>query len=212
MESLHDEIRQNYIDGVHNLVGGKLKKEDILKRIEKTNVSCDVAPATIADDFWFLTKDLLSTGIDNEGKVFSRVYDGVVSDNFQNGMIESISQKVWEHAFGDATNPRKKHNPYWVENKIMDIFLELMGNDNLVMLGFIQNPDLMFGMVQDIKYQDESLLDYLNYHLDNATMYNVPREHRVHMERSTEVMACVEALSDCSQKLNIAVDYKKYVK
>lgn len=204
MESLQDEVKQSYADGVLNLLGNRIQKDDILKRIEDVQSIGSILPEDIAKNYCLFTEKMLSTRLDDNGNVVLRSDIELLDDNFKSGIIECITQRVWDNYFYGIVNPRRDDNPFWIENKICDILFDLIGS-NVATMVFFQNPGLMIERLQEISYKDGNLLDYLNKHIGEVKFigFGIGKDN---IGSSSEIVNCVEAISDCSQKLCISLN------
>lgn len=207
MESLRDEVKQSYADGILNLLGNRIQKEDILKRIDSIELEESILPEDIAKNYCLFTERMLSTRVDDNGNVVLRSDIELLDDNFKNGIIECITQRVWDSYFYGIVNPRRDNNPFWIENKICDILFDLIGSDVATMV-FFQNPGLMIERLQEVSYKDSNLLEYLNKHIGDVK-YARLGFGKSNMGSSSEIVNCVEAISDCSQKLRIPLNEKE---
>lgn len=212
MSTFQDVIKQDYLIGVTCLSGGLIHDDEILKKIDAVALekSDTVTTESIAEAFSLYTKQLLKYQITSSGTLEYRSYlDRVMSSDLQGALSESFALKIWEFSYPEIENPRRYKNPQWMEMQISDIMIDLMDCRNSFFT-WVQTPGMAIQKMQSISYKEDNLLGYLNYHLFLAREAGAPKFDRI--SNSLEVINCVEALSDCSEHLDMTFQYKGYQK
>lgn len=192
-------IKEDYANGVSSLTNGAISKDEVLSRLEDVYLDSITTEEDKSDVFCQCTERMISTAIAADGAVESDAFEAF-SEHFKGGLVESLSQQVWSHSY-DSYNPRKDNNPYWVENQITNVLVDVVGSDECVKLAFQQPKNFVNGMRQ-IPYGDSNLVDYLNQHIDKARDYGKPSKNLGNIANSSEVLNCVEAISDCNSQLS----------
>jgi len=194
-------IKEDYANGVSSLTNGAISKDEVLSRLEDVSLDNITTEEDKSAAFCKCTERMISTSIVVDGAVESDAFEAF-SEHFKGGLVESLSQQVWSHSY-DSYNPRKDNNPYWVENQITNVLVDVVGSDECVKLTFQQPKNFVNGMRQ-ISYGDSNLVDYLNQHIDKASNYGKPSKNLGSIANSSEVLNCIEAISDSSMQLDFS--------
>lgn len=185
-----EEIRKNYIEGTSNAAGKNL----ISGKLRKTFDNIDLSKASFPPNIYYhITRQLIEEASTEKCKL---------SDEFKNGLAESLAIRIWNNSNQLHTNDRELSNPNWAEYHVGDMLVNAIGEEETLICAF-KNPDLLSELLESIDYQGENLLDYLNKHIHEARIRHLYRAEDGAFSSNYETANCGIAIVDSSDYLQL---------
>lgn len=185
-------VRENYLKGVNNLAGREIVNDEMRAIVNGVDLSNVPLETDLADIYYSFTRGLIDGMSSEKCKL---------PNSMKEGFAEAVSQRVWENSMPGFRNGRHYTNPHWVQHQISDILVDTMGAE-AASTCVLKSPDLMGRFLESVPYKGETLLSYLDGHIDLAVR-EFRRISSGDLGHSFEVLNCCEAICDCRDKLQL---------
>lgn len=116
------------------------------------------------------------------------------------GLLETISQKTWKILKPDEESVGEMEDRYFMELQIADILIDTMGKKEFLKHIFL-NPNLILEKMRGIRYQGESLLNYLDQQMRPLIPYH--GDYKEAHIKSVDLLNSFEAICDCGNSLKL---------
>lgn len=180
-----EDVRKDYLKGISNLIGEKFVDRKMKDYIENFDLDFKLDPS---DAYFLMTRGLIEQRSTKK-----------LSDFLKDGLSEDIAIRISNRDGTISENVRKIYNPHWIEYHVSRVLVDVMGERPATICA-LKKPNLLSTLLTSIPYQGENLHSYLDKQLSKA---NLEFGSVVDLGRSVEAVNCCEAISDCSEKLQL---------
>ncbi len=184
-----DNIRENYLKGVRNLIGSRM----VDGRMENFIYTMEVPPRDSSTQYYFLTRMLIN-------EMSSRRCG--LSNCLRDGLAETIAVRIADRDETLFDSDRRLYNEHWLEYQVASTLVDVIGEKEGSICA-LKKPDLLGELLHSVEYQGTNLLDFLNRNLDKASRDYRYRIQFGETDYTDEALDCFEAISDCSDKLQL---------
>ncbi len=138
---------------------------------------------------------------DNFDEIKPRFYmKSEFDESLRQGFIEYFTSSIWKKICEEKSLEEAHDSRYFAQGEIAGVLIDLMGfSDSLC--AYVKNPHIIMKHLQEVHYEKKPLLDYLEDRLKKLP--KGPKPMVAGIVYNNNVLDCIEAMSDCSPKLQL---------
>ncbi len=183
------EILTKYAESVQALSNDKIKTADIVATITTSSKKIKNLE-DIQQIFRKYTNQLIISKEHQE-----------LGDALTNGLTEVLSQLFFNYTY-PGLKMKCQHSIY-AESCVVDILVDVIGKQECIIL-LLAQPGVFDKYLRNISYKKTNLLNYLQQRLATITSHSLATSQ---ISKSTAIIDCCEAISDCHDNLTFSKGY-----